>query len=158
MAYITFEEFSEVYPGAVTESDFANLEWEARRIVDGHTTGVDNVRKLRVAFPTDEDDAEAVKRCMCKLIKLMHDIEAAEKIRGLVQRGDGMAIGGVISSVSSGSESISYSTNGTAVDMAAGDITARNKLLSQTVRQALSGVRDANGVSLLYMGRYPYVC
>lgn len=157
MAYITFEEFSKVYPGAVDESDFANFEWEARRIVDAHTTGVDNVRKLRAAFPLDEDDAEAVKRCMCKLIKLMHDIEAAEKTRGPVQRGDGTIIGGVISSVSSGSESINYSTGGTVVDTAAGDIAARNQLLSQAVRQALSGVRDANGVSLLYMGRYPYV-
>lgn len=158
MAYVTFEYFDGLYPSAVPEQEFSNLEWEASRIVDTHTTGIDNVRKLRVAFPLDEYDAEAVKRCICKLIKLLHDIEAAEKSRGLVQRGDGTVISGVVSSVSSGAESISYATNGgTAIDAAVGDISAKNRLLTQTVRQSLSGVCDANGVCLLYMGVYPYV-
>lgn len=159
MAYVTFEYFNGIYPGALTGEDFNNFEWEARRAVDAHTTGIDNVRKLRVAFPADEYDAEAVKRCMCKLIKLMHDIEVAEKSRGLVQRGDGTVISGVVSSVSSGAESISYATSGgTSIDAAVSDITARNSLYSRTIRQALSGVCDANGVCLLYMGVYPYVC
>ena len=159
MAYVTFEYFNGIYPEELTEAEFNRLEWEARRIIDAHTTGVDNVRKLRVAFPIDEDDAEAVKRCMCKLIKLMCDIEAAEKSRGLVQRSDGTVTSGLVSSVSSGAESISYATSGgTSIDAAVGDIAERNRLYSQTVRQGLSGVMDANGINLLYMGRYPYVC
>lgn len=158
MAYVTFVYFNGLYPDNVTEAEFSSLEWAARRIVDAHTTGIDNVRKLRTAFPVDEDDAEAVKRCMCRLIKLLHDIEAAEKSRGLVQREDGTVTSGVVSSVSSGAESISYAASGgTAIDAAVGDISTRNRLLSQTVRQMLSGVADANGVNLLYMGRYPYV-
>lgn len=157
MAYVSFEYFNSIYPGAITEAEFGNLEYEARRVIDAHTTGVDNVRKLREAFPLDEDDAEAVKRCMCKLIRLLHDIEAAEKYRGLVQRGDGTVTGGVVSSVSSGSESISYAIGGTSIDEAVGDVAAKNRLLSQTVRQALSGVSDANGISLLFLGRYPRV-
>lgn len=159
MAYVTLDYFNGLYPDAGNIENFADLEWEASRIVDTHTTGIDNVRKLRVAFPRDEYDAEAVKRCICKLIKLLHDIEVAEKSRGLVQREDGTVTSGVVSSVSSGAESISYATSGgTAIDAAVGDISARNKLLSQTVRQMLSGVSDANGVNLLYMGRYPCVC
>lgn len=158
MAYVTFENYNGLYPDNATETEFNNLEWEARRIIDAHTTGIDNVRKLRVAFPTDEQDAETVKRCMCKLIKLLHDIETAEKSRGLVKRGDGTVTSGVVSSVSSGAESISYAADGgTALDAAVGNISARNKLLSQTVREMLSGTLDANGVNLLYMGRYPYV-
>ena len=158
MAYVTFEYFNGLYPNAINETDFNNLEWEARRILDAHTAGIDNVRKLRVAFPVDEDDAEAVKRCMCKLIKLMHDIEAAEKNRAIVKREDGTVTSGVVSSVSSGSESINYATDGgTAIDAAVKDISTRNVLYSDTVRTMLSGVADANGVCLLYMGVYPYV-
>ena len=157
MAYVTHEYFTSLYD-QVDEKRFANLEWEARRIVDAHTTGVDNVRKLRVAFPVDEDDAEAVRRCMGKLIKLIMDIEDAEKGRGLIERPDGSVSSGVVSSISSGSESISYAADGgRAIDAAVSDISARNKLYSQTVRQMLSGVSDANGVSLLYVGVYPYV-
>lgn len=157
MGYVSFDYFNEIYPGALTEGVFNNLEWEARRIVDTHTTGIDNVRKLRIAFPVAEDDAEAVKRCLCKLIKLIYDIEGAEKARGTT-RPDGTITSGPVSSVSSGSESISYAASGgTAIDAAVSDISARNKLFSQTVRQMLSGVSDANGVCLLYMGVYPYV-
>ena len=158
MAYVTLEYFNTVCSDALAEEVFNNLEWEARRIVDAHTTGIDNVRKLRNAFPTDEDDAEAVKRCMCRLIKLMNDIAEAEKKRGAVQRCDGTVTTGPVSSVSSGSESISYAAaSDTAIDAAVSDISARNRLFSQTVCEYLSGVCDANGVNLLYMGVYPYV-
>lgn len=158
MAYVTKEYYSGVY-GQIDETRFANLEWEARRIIDAHTTGIDNVRKLRVAFPVDEDDAETVKRCMCKLIKLMMDIEDAELSRGSIRRDDGSVTSGPVSSVSSGSESISYAASGgTTIDTAVADMSARNKLFSQIVRQMLSGISDANGVCLLYMGVYPYVC
>ncbi len=159
MAYVSFDFFTGLYGETVTETAFKNHEWEARRILDAHTTGIDNVRKLRVAFPVDEDDAEMVRRCMCRLIKLMLDIEAAEKSRGAAQRPDGSYASGPVSSVSSGTESISYaSSGGTSIDAAVSDISARNALYSKTVRQYLSGVTDANGVNLLYMGVYPCVC
>ena len=158
MAYVTLEEYKAIYPEEIPEEVFNNLEWDARRIVDNHTTGVDNVRKLRVAFPTAEDDAEAVKRCMCKLIKMLYDIEKAQQLRGAEERPDGTMTSGPVSSVSSGSESISYAeSGGTAIDAAVGDISARDKLINRTVRECLSGVWDANGVCLLYMGVYPYV-
>ena len=143
MGYVEYDYFRKLHKD-ISEDEFTALEYDARRIVNAHTTGVDNVQKLRIAFPTDEEDAEAVKRCMCKLIKLMHDINIAE-------------VSGVISSVSSGSESISYATSGTAFGAAVANINERNKLFNSTVRQYLSGASDANGVNLLYMGRYPYV-
>lgn len=158
MSYVTFEYYKSLYADDITEEQFANLEWDARRTLDANTTGIDNVRKLRVAFPTDEYDAEAVKRCACQLIKLMHDIADAERNRGIVRRDDGTVVSGPISSISSGSESISYAANGgTALDAAVSDTSARNALYVQTVRNMLSGVTDANGVCLLYMGVYPYV-
>ncbi len=158
MEYVAYDFFNKMYPNAMSPVDFANYEWEARRLLDTHTTGIDNVKKLRCFFPEDEDNAEAVKRCMCKLIKLMHDVETAEQSRGLVQRGDGSVMTGLISSVSSGTESISYATSGgTAFDAAVSNADARNKMYSQIVKSGLSGVTDANGVNLLFMGRYPRV-
>lgn len=157
MAYVDFDFFKDIYKD-VPEENFKNLEWEARRIIDACTTGIDNVKKLAVAYPIDLDDAETVKRCMCKLIKLIYDINTAEASRGAVQREDGTVVSGVVSSVSSGSESISYATSGgTAIDAAVGDIAARRSLMLHTVKEYLTGVTDANGVNLLYMGVYPYV-
>jgi len=155
MAYVDYNYFASLYGETITEAEFNNLEWDARRIMDANTTGIDNVRKLREYFPTDAEDAEAVKRCMCKLIMLMHTIE--QKSTGAVTLQNGVVASGVVSSVSSGAESMTFETGGTAIDKAVGDISARNVLYIRTVRDGLSGVVDANGVNLLYMGVYPYV-
>ena len=37
------------------------------------------------------------------------------------------------------------------------DFAVKEKLFRDTIREYLSGVSDANGVNLLYMGVYPYV-
>lgn len=164
MSYAEFDLYQSLYPCA-DESTYHRLSWEAARELDRQTTGLDNVRKLKIAFPADEEAAEAVRRCECELVHLMAQIEEAEKVRqeahGLVQQEDGTVKGKVVTSVSSGSESISYSTGGntgtTAIDAAAGSTAARNVLFADTVRKYLSGVTDANGVNLLYMGAYPHV-
>lgn len=67
----------------------------------------------------------------------------------------------IVTSVSSGSESISYAAAGSAarntlVDTVLTDKTAQNRLFSDTIRDYLSGVQDANGVNLLFMGKYLY--
>jgi hypothetical protein len=41
------------------------------------------------------------------------------------------------------------------IDKAVADKSVRNKLVADTIRGGLSGVKDANGVNLLYMGKYP---
>lgn len=162
MAYIRQDYYKGIY-GEIPEADFTRLSWEACRLLDAHTSGIDGVKKLKIAFPTDEDDAETVKRCACKIVNLLHQIETAEQAaasgRGYETTEQGMR-GKVISSISAGNESISYSTKATsetAVDKAVADETFRKKLLSDTIREYLSGVTDANGVNLLYMGRYPHV-
>ena len=63
---------------------------------------------------------------------------------------------------SAGNESISYSGAGdlaksSSIAAAVADPQAREKLYRDTVTDYLSGVQDANGVNLLYMGRYPRV-
>ena len=56
-----------------------------------------------------------------------------------------------------GNESISFSFGDakTLADVSAADISTRNQAISNIVYEFLSGVADANGVNLLYMGQYP---
>ncbi|MBQ8797225.1 MAG: hypothetical protein IJZ56_03405 [Oscillospiraceae bacterium] len=161
--YITFDEYAVLYD-PMEEKVFNRLAFDACRVMDIHTTGIDNVKKLKRFFPTDEDDVETVKRCAAKIINLLYQIQEAENAaamgRGYELTEQGMR-GKVISSVSAGNESISYSTSGndssTAIDAAVKDKTVRDSLIANTVRECLPGVTDANGVNLLYMGRYPNV-
>lgn len=165
MAYIRKDYYEGLY-GAIPDADFSRLSWDACRLLDVHTTGADGVKKLKIAFPTEEDDAEAVKRCACKLVNLLHQIETAEAAasagRGYEQTEQGIR-GKAISSVSVGNESITYSAKSgseTAIDKAAASTTSRGRMIYSTIREYLSGVTDANGVGLLFMGEYPrrYLC
>lgn len=164
--YIDYEFYTSLYDD-MTEQNFNRLAWDACRKLDNYTTGADGYKKLKRAFPVDEDDAEAVKRCTAKLIYILQQIETAEESvtagRGYEQTENGIR-GKVITNISSGSESISYSTgnsatynNATIIDKAIADKAVQNKLISDTVREYLSGVTDANGVNLLFMGVYPRV-
>lgn len=167
MGYVDYEYYKSLYGDkAISEADFNRLSWDACRKLDIATTGIDNVKKLKVAFPEDEDDAEAVRRCVCKLIEIAAAIEQAEEnarsAQGYITREDGSLQGKVVSSVSAGNESISYSASGgsssasTLIDAVLTDKAAQEQLYIDTIRDYLSGIADANGVNLLYVGRYPY--
>ena len=164
MAYIDYEYYKTLYgKNAVDESKFMLLSYDAGRKIDRVTTGVDGVKKLKVAFPDDEEDIEAVKRCACKLIELMNSINEAEKrvntAHEMITRADGTIQGKVVSSVSAGSESITFSTgsNASLIDKVLADKTAQERLYRDIVYDYLSGISDNNGVNLLYMGPYPYI-
>lgn len=160
--YISFEEYTALY-GTAEEEAFNLLAYEASRHIDRHTTGVDGVKKLKDFFPADEASAEAVKRCAAKLTNLLLRIREAENAasvgRGYIQTENGLR-GKVVTSVSAGNESVSYSTGAaqaSAVEAAASDLSVRENLIRGVIRAYLSGVQDANGVNLLYMGVYPHV-
>lgn len=162
--YVDYEFFTKLYGSdAVPHTDFNRFLWDACKKLDYYTTGVDGVKKLQVAFPTD-DGAESVKRCVCALINLMSNINQAEhnlrSATGFIQKEDGTVQGKVVSSVSAGNESISYSaktSNTTLIEQAVSDRKVREQLFADTIKEYLSGVTDSNGVNLLYMGTYPYV-
>lgn len=167
MAYIDYEYYKTLYGDkAVPEADFNRLSWDACRKLDIATTGIDNVKKLKVAFPEEDDDAEAVRRCACKVIEIATAIEQAEEnarsARGYITREDGTIISKQVASLSAGNESISYVTSGgstaasTLIDAVLTDKTAQDRLYRDTITEYLSGIEDANGVNLLFMGRYPY--
>lgn len=159
-SYVDYEFYKSLYgEGAIPESGFNRLLWEACKRVDSLTFG-----KLKFAFPTNEEDAEAVRRCVCRLIEIATAIEAANK---RVSEGQGYVVdeatgsmrGKVVSSVSSGSESVSYTvkseSGSTLIDAVLADKAAQDKLYADTVKEYLAGVPDANGVNLLYAG-IPY--
>lgn len=161
MPYIAFDEYTKLYD-RIDEQLFDRLVIEASRVMDIHTTGIDNVKKLKTYFPTEEDDAAAVRHCAANLVYALYQIHQAEatalESRGYEATEQGMR-GKIISSISAGNESISYATGGntsvTAYDAAAKNRNARAKLLAGIVWDYLRGVSDANGVGLLYMGMYP---
>ena len=160
MLYADYQYFTELYGFDVPEQIFNRLIWAASKILDRMTTGVDGYKKLEHAYPVNSDDAEAVKRCVCELVQFAYQVEEANKALGYVTNADGTVNSRMVSSRSSGAESISYTTGGNAVGKkavvaAAGDDDLRRNMQVAIVRQYLDGVRDANGVNILYLGRYP---
>lgn len=166
MGYIDYEYYTGMYDNPdITEKEFKRYVYDVEKRIDSLTTGVDNVRKLKIAFPVDEEDAESVKRCLVAMIDLTHRIKKAEKTmeaaRGYTERSDGSMQGRIVKSVSSGNESITYSAGNESsmsiIDKALADKKMQNQLYRDMAIEYLSGVADANGVNLLYMGRYPNV-
>lgn len=163
--YITYEEYTELYE-PVEERVFDLLVFDACRVMDLHTTGIDNIKKLKQFPPTDKYNAMAVKHCAAKIINLLIQIREAEIAaamgRGYTETEQGLQRR-IISRVEAGNEAISYSEtklSNTTIDAAVADKTVKAKLLADTVWDYLRGVEDANGVNLLYMGMYPrrYLC
>ncbi len=167
MAYVDYDFYKKITGDeAIPEAEFLRLSWGACRRLDRMTTGIDGVRKLKAAFPVDEEDAEAVKRCVCAFIDTAYRVEQAGKenalASGFVESENGVH-GKVISSISAGNESISFSSSssessGSAFGKAAASKEEEAALYNDIAREYLSGIADANGVNLLYMGRYPFRC
>lgn len=160
MGYATYNDYVQFFGD--DSIPFERFSYEAERYIDNVTTGVDGVRKLKEFFPTDRDDIKAVVYAVCALAHAMYNIEKADEnalsARGFTARADGVVVGNVVTSMSSGSESMSFSTGNTvnsALVNASTDTAARKAYYSDVVQRHLGGVRDANGVPLLYMGVYP---
>ena len=161
MAYISATEYAEIY--AETPPSFERLAFNASRLMDNETSGVDGYKKLRTAFPTDPDDATAVKHCAADLVNFLHLVDQlgtrAVKALEYTAQADGTIRGNVVESVSSGSESVTYANNPiqSHILTAAANDAERRRMCRDIIREHLAGVCDANGVHLLYAGVYPYV-
>lgn len=158
--YITYEDFKAIYTdAAISEADFNRLGFKAQRVLDDLTTGLDGVRKLAVAMPTEGYARECVVRCLGELIHLSAQVEVTRNAGAVVKRADGtVAASAAVTSVSSGSESMTFASGSavsSAILEAAGDLAAERQLYAATIREYLNGIDDANGVRLLFGGRYP---
>lgn len=157
--YADFNYYQTKYGGKVIESadDFTHFGRKAERRIDKITTS-----KLQFAFPKKKKDKEAVKDCFCELTEFLYQLDsyqrAAMDSAGVVEQADGTVRGKVVTSISSGSESIGYSAKGsadTSLVEAAKDKKVADAMINSMVRDGLGGVLDANGVNLLYAG-IPY--
>ena len=163
MAYADYKFYTESFGNVVPETDFPRLAERASDFVDAMTFG-----RLVDGLPTDERSQKRIKKAVCSLAELMYQIELAEKnATNAAVSGTSTAIGsggsttGIVTSVSSGSESISYATpqqkasgakEWSAVYAAAGDIQKTNDLLRKTALPLLMGIRTDNGIPILYAG------
>ena len=164
MAYADYEFYTTSYFGSVVpEADFPRLAERASDFVDLMTFD-----RLVDGLPENERSQKRIKKTVCSLAELMYQIELAEKnATNAAVSGASTAIGsggsttGVVTSVSSGSESISYATpqqigasakEWSAVYAAAGDAQKTNDLLLKTALPLLMGVRTDDGIPILYAG------
>lgn len=157
--YADYTYYTTEYGGKMSAADFKRNGRKAERRIDSLTGG-----KLQFAFPTNEIDVEAVKDAVCELSDFLWQIDlynnAAMESIGTVAQADGTVKGKVITSISSGSESRSYSASGTAntsVTEAAKDKKVADTMIYGMVQDNLGGVPDYNGINLLYAGAYPYL-
>lgn len=157
--YADFDYYTKEYGGKVIGSadDFNHYARKATRRIDTITTN-----KLQFAFPTDDNAVMSVKDCFCELADFICQLDryqsAAMDSVGTVAQSDGTVKGKVITSISSGSESISYSASSSAdssIAEAAKDKKTADAMIYGIVKDGLAYISDANGVNLLYAGPYP---
>jgi hypothetical protein len=164
MAYADYEFYTTSYFGSVVpEADFPRLAEKASDFVNTMTFD-----RLVDGLPTNKRSQKRIKKAVCSLAELMYQIELAEKnatnaaVGGTsTVIGSGGSTTGIVTSVSSGSESISYATpqqigasakEWSAVYAAAGDVQKTNDLLLKTALPLLMGVRTDDGIPVLYAG------
>jgi hypothetical protein len=164
MAYADYDFYTtSCFGSVVPETDFPRLAERASDFVDTMTFD-----RLVDGLPTNERSQKRIKKAVCSLAELMYQIELAEKnatnaaASGIsTTAGSGGSTTGVVTSVSSGSESISYATpqqigasakEWSAVYAAAGDVQKTNDLLLKTALPLLMGARTDEGIPILYAG------
>ena len=114
--------------------------------------------RLVDGLPDDERAQTKIKKAVCAVADCLYQIDEVKKASmatvGTVTREDGTMTGKMVSSVSSGAESISYVT-GTAggssdiYSQAAMDKKVENVLLRQVATEYLANVGDKKGINLL---------
>lgn len=157
MAYADYQFYTEKYYGdTVPEDDFPKYAERASDRIDMITFD-----RLADGLPDDERSQTKIKKAVCALADAIYQIDQVKKASmetvGTVVREDGTVTGKAVSSVSSGSESISYvtGTSGSNTDIysqAAMDKKVENVLLRQIATDYLAGVVDKKGICLLYAG------
>lgn len=163
MAYVDYEFYQKSFFGnVVPESDFMRMSERASDFIDSLTFD-----RLADGLPSDDRQQKRIKKAVCSLAELMYQIELAEKnainqaSASATDTNAGGKSTGIVTSVSSGSESISYATpqqigasakEWSAVYSAAGDVKKTNNLLYKTALPLLMGVRTDEGIPILYAG------
>lgn len=157
MAYADYQFYTEKYYGdTVPESDFPKYAERASDRIDMITFD-----RLVDGLPDDERSQTKIKKAVCALADAIYQIDQVKKASmetvGTVTREDGTVVSKAVSSISSGSESISFATGSSGgtesiYGQAAVDKKVESVLLYQVATEYLSGVTDKKGICLLYAG------
>lgn len=162
MAYADYKFYTESFGNVVPEADFPRLAERASDFVDLMTSD-----RLVDGLPTDERSQKRIKKAVCSLAEIMYQIELAEKnaisqaSANVTDTNTGGKSTGIVTSVSSGSESISYATpqqigasakEWSTVYATVGDVQKTNNLLYKTALPLLMGVMTDEGIPVLYAG------
>lgn len=157
MAYADYQFYTTTYYGdTVPESDFPKYAERASDRIDSITFD-----RLVNGFPEEERAVTKVKKAVCAVAEALYQIDQIKKASmesvGTVTREDGTVVSKAVSSVSSGSESISFATGSSGntesiYGQAAIDKKVESVLLYQIATEYLSGVTDKKGICLLYAG------
>jgi hypothetical protein len=162
MAYADYDFYTTYFGSVVPEKDFPRLAERASDFIDTMTFD-----SLLYGMPSDARSQKRIKKAVCSLTEIIYQIELAEKnaVSQASASATDICVGGkstgVVTSVSSGSESISYATpqqigasakEWSAVYAAAGDAKKTNDLLLKTALPLLMGVRTDEGIPILYAG------
>ena len=164
MAYADYEFYKTSFFGnVVPESDFNRFSERASDFIDMLTFD-----RLVDGLPGDERQQKRIKKAVCAAADILYQIDIAEQnaaaaaVTGTatILPGGGTTTG-IVTSVSSGSESRSYATpqqigasakEWSAVYAAAEDVRKTNDLLLKTALPLLMGVRTDDGIPVLYAG------
>lgn len=163
MAYADYKFYTESFGNVVPEADFPRLAERASDFIDTLTFD-----RLVDGLPGDERQQKRIKKAVCAAADILYQIDIAEQnaaaaaVTGTatILPGGGTTTG-IVTSVSSGSESRSYATpqqigasakEWSAVYAAAGDAQKTNDLLLKTALPLLMGVRTDEGIPILYAG------
>nr|DAH15536.1 MAG TPA: Head Tail Connector Protein [Caudoviricetes sp.] len=157
MAYADYEFYTTSYFGdTVPESDFPRYAERASDRIDILTFD-----RLADGLPESERAQKKIKKAVCELADVLFQIDtvkrAAMETVGTVKKEDGTVINKAVSSISSGSESISYvtgtiGTNSSVYGQAAMDKKVENVLVTQIIFENLQGVMTDDDVPVLYAG------
>lgn len=157
MAYADYQFYTEKYYGdTVPENDFPKYADRSSDRIDAITFD-----RLVNGFPEEERAVAKVKKAVCAVAEALYQIDQIKKTSmesvGTITREDGTVVSKSVSSISSGSESISFATGSSGgtesiYGQAAIDKKVESVLLYQVASEYLAGVTDKKGICLLYAG------
>ena len=145
--YLTLEEFVE-YGGALDETTFNDLEFDAESTIDWYTFS-----RLKKPEWADALNSESLKRCMYQLIKMKQmENELLMSSAGGIGSGVGWTKEAGITQESNDGITTHYNT------LSAGELLSQlggERAKQNVVNKYLSRVTNELGRSLLYKGIYP---
>lgn len=163
MAYADLDFYKNTYFGnVVPDADFPRMSERASDYIDQIT-----FCRLVDGLPDDERQQNRIKKAVCAVAEKYYQLSLADMQATAAASGSTVTTGvtagttGIITSKSSGSESISFASPSeagrgaktwSAVYAAAGNEQEINKLLWSTAAPYLMGIRTKEGVPILYAG------